>query len=230
MTTLAWRNVFRASLRHLFTAVVTGLNLLAICSAHAALGPTPEDRLAQWGALIEAARAMPEWQQVQIVNRFFNQIRFATDQEQWRQADYWATLVELLSANAGDCEDLSIAKYLTLRKVGVSAERLRLTYVKALVGERRHVQDHMVLSYHATPETEPWVLDNLIDDILPVSMRRDLIVLANLDGRYRSSRTAGADSIPHQESIPQWQELLRRMDSESAVQGIPGSTEPLIQP
>lgn len=58
----------------------------------------------------------------------------------------------------------------------------------------------------------------------------DLIVLANLDGRYRSSRTAGADSIPHQESIPQWQELLRRMDSESAVQGIPGSTEPLIQP
>lgn len=230
MTTLAWRNLFRAPLRRLFTTVVIGLNLLAICGTHAALGPTPEDRLAQWGMLIEAAREMPEWQQVQIVNRFFNQIRFATDQEQWQQADYWATLAELLSANAGDCEDLSIAKYLTLRKVGVPVERLRLTYVKALVGERRHVQDHMVLSYRATPETEPWVLDNLIDDIRPVSMRRDLIVLASFDDRYRSSRTAGADSTSHQEPIPQWQELLRRMDSESAMQGTPGSTGPLIQP
>ncbi|MFZ5593555.1 MAG: transglutaminase-like cysteine peptidase [Pseudomonadota bacterium] len=231
MAALAWRNLFRAPLRRLFTAVVIGLNLLAICGTHAALGPTPEDRLAQWGTLIETAREMPEWQQVQIVNRFFNQIRFATDQEQWRQADYWATLAELLSANAGDCEDLSIAKYLTLRKVGVPAERLRLTYVKALVGERRHVQDHMVLSYHATPETEPWVLDNLIDDIRPVSMRRDLIVLANFDARYRSSQTASADSTPHPEPIPQWQELLRRMDSENAMQGTPGgSTEPLIQP
>lgn len=171
MTTLAWRNVFRASLRHLFTAVVTGLNLLAICSAHAALGPTPEDRLAQWGALIEAAR------DAGVAAGTNRQSLFQPDQVCHGPGTVAAggLLGHPRRTAIGQCRRLRRPEYRQIpdaQKVGVSAERLRLTYVKALVGERRHVQDHMVLSYHATPETEPWVLDNLIDDILPVSMRR----------------------------------------------------------
>ncbi|MDM8349520.1 transglutaminase-like cysteine peptidase [Pseudomonas sp. sp1636] len=50
----------------------------------------------------------------------------------WGERDYWATPIEALVKGAADCEDYSLAKYFSLRQLGVPTGKLRLTYVKAL--------------------------------------------------------------------------------------------------
>ena len=52
------------------------------------------------------------------MNRFFNNIRFRSDQKTWGKEDYWALPREFLNRGIGDCEDYAIAKYITLRRLG----------------------------------------------------------------------------------------------------------------
>lgn len=120
-------------------------------------------RILDWEALIKSSAALPEPDKLNEVNRFFNRkVRFVDDIQLWRENDYWATPVEMLVKGAGDCEDYSIAKYFTLRRLGIPSEKLRITYVKAL----NYNQAHMVLTYYASPSAEPLVLDNLIKPVL----------------------------------------------------------------
>ncbi|WP_197479414.1 transglutaminase-like cysteine peptidase, partial [Oleiphilus sp. HI0132] len=81
----------------------------------------------------------------------------------------WATPLEFLATNAGDCEDFSIAKYFTLREMGIPDDMIKITYVKALELN----QAHMVLAYYPTPDAEPLILDNLINEIKPAGQRTD---------------------------------------------------------
>ncbi|BBN52020.1 hypothetical protein TRE132_01450 [Pseudomonas chlororaphis subsp. aurantiaca] len=62
------------------------------------------------------------------------------------------TPVEALWKGAGDCEDYAIAKYFSLRHLGVSSDKLRITYVKAL----RQNRAHMVLTYYSTRKPCRW--------------------------------------------------------------------------
>jgi len=104
-------------------------------------------------------------------NDFYNQVPYFTDLEHWGVDDYWATPVELVASFGGDCEDYAIAKYMTLKDLGVPVERLRIAYVRAIkIGET-----HMVLAYYPTPDSDPWILDNLIPEIKHGSERTDLI-------------------------------------------------------
>ena len=140
-------------------------------------------RILDWEALIKSSAALPEPDKLNEVNRFFNRkVRFVDDIQLWRENDYWATPVEMLVKGAGDCEDYSIAKYFTLRRLGIPSEKLRITYVKAL----NYNQAHMVLTYYASPSAEPLVLDNLINDIRPASQRKDLLPVYafNAEGLY----------------------------------------------
>ena len=140
-------------------------------------------RILDWEALIKSSAALPELDKLNEVNRFFNRkVRFVDDIQLWRENDYWATPLEMLIKGAGDCEDYSIAKYFTLRRLGIPSEKLRITYVKAL----NYNQAHMVLTYYASPSAEPLVLDNLINDIRPASQRKDLLPVYafNAEGLY----------------------------------------------
>jgi predicted transglutaminase-like cysteine proteinase len=108
------------------------------------------------------------------VNDFFNRVPFAEDIDHWGVQDYWATPVELLASNGGDCEDYAIGKYETLKDLGIPVERMRITYVKAYIRAQDRGISHMVLAYYPTPDSDPWILDNLVDDISLGSRRRDL--------------------------------------------------------
>lgn len=109
---------------------------------------------------------------LESVNRFFNErLLFCDDRVIWQQEDYWATPIEALRKGMADCEDYSIAKYFTLRQLGIPNEKLRITYVKAL----RLNQAHMIVAYYPTPTSIPLVLDNLTDKILPATQRTDLL-------------------------------------------------------
>ncbi|WP_339487966.1 cysteine protease LapG [Pseudomonas sp. EL_65y_Pfl2_R95] len=183
-------------------------------SRYGALGPA-EQRLQQWQQLIESNLNTPESQQLETVNRFFNkQLRFTDDRRNWRQADYWATPVESLVKGAGDCEDYSIAKYFTLRRLGIPSEKLRITYVKAL----QQNQAHMVLTYYSSPSSEPLVLDNLIGEIRPASQRKDLLPVYafNAEGVY----LPGSNSMKSDtKKLSRWQELLKKMRAEGFAIG-----------
>lgn len=167
-------------------------------------------RIEAWDELIRASEQLPEREKLTVVNRFFNrQLRFADDVAVWRLNDYWATPVEALVKGAGDCEDYSIAKYFTLRRLGVPSERLRITYVKAL----RQNQAHMVLTYYSSPTADPLVLDNLIGEIRPASQRRDLLPVYafNAEGLYLPGQ-AGRKSDT--KKLSRWQDLLNKMRAE----------------
>jgi len=174
-----------------------------------------KSRILAWEAQIKASSTSGEMDKLNEVNRFFNrQIRFTDDIKVWKQNDYWATPVEMLVKGAGDCEDYSIAKYFTLRRLGIPSEKLRITYVKAL----NYNQAHMVLTYYASPGAEPLVLDNLINQIKPASQRKDLLPVYafNAEGLYLpGSNSKKSDS----KRLSRWQDLLKKMRTEGFAIG-----------
>ena len=113
------------------------------------------------------------------VNDFFNRnVKYVSDEKHWGQKDYWATPYESLTTQGADCEDFVIAKYYTLKELGVEVEKMRITYVKAL----RINQAHMVLTYFPTPDAIPLVLDNLVGKIYSASRRTDLEPVYSFNG------------------------------------------------
>lgn len=183
-------------------------------SRYGSLGAAKQ-RILDWDALIKSSAALSEADKLDEVNRFFNRsIRFTDDIRLWQQNDYWATPVEMLVKGAGDCEDYSIAKYFTLRRLGIPSEKLRITYVKAL----NYNQAHMVLTYYASPTAEPLVLDNLINDIRPASQRKDLLPVYafNAEGLYLAgSNTRKSDT----KKLSRWQDILKKMRAEGFAIG-----------
>jgi len=143
------------------------------------------------------------------VNAFFNQLPYRTDQQTWGVADYWATPVEALAVYAADCEDYSIAKYMTLKELGIPVERLRITYVRAL----RLNETHMVLAYYATPDSDPFILDNINKEVHPASDRDDLepVFGFNDDDLWAAG---GARSAGGASQVRMWKGLLEKMERE----------------
>lgn len=169
-------------------------------------------RVDAWQRLLGDEAGASEAEQLRAVNAFFNtQLRFSDDQRIWRQTDYWATPVESLLKGAGDCEDYAIAKYFSLRELGVPADKLRITYVKAL----RLNQAHMVLTYYEKPDSIPLVLDNLIGSILPASQRSDLLPVYAFNGEGLWLANVGSSrQVGDSKRLSRWQDLLKKMKAE----------------
>lgn len=169
-------------------------------------------------ALFANIQNAAEQEKVIQVNQFVNQKirRFDDDINIWGKSDYWATPLESIGGEAGDCEDYSIAKYLFLRELGVPNEKLRLTYVKAQIGspDSKIFQAHMVLSYYPTPDAEPLILDNMIGDVRVASRRTDLkpVFGFNSEGLWVGNATKSrGDSSAH---LSRWRDLLERAKQE----------------
>lgn len=167
------------------------------------------NRLTAWEDLIRQDRSKADREKLEKVNRFFNsKIRFANDVDVWGIKDYWATPIEFLCKGAGDCEDFAIAKYFTLKAMGVDDEKLRITYVKAI----QYNIHHMVLTYYSEPEAEPLVLDNLVDSINPASKRTDLMPIFGFNGSgLWMAKQRGQGKMAGSNRIKLWQDLLQKM-------------------
>ena len=176
-------------------------------------GEASAQRVRIWQEMLISLNKETKEDQLFEVNSFFNKLEFKDDIEHWGQNDYWATPVEFLATQAGDCEDYTIAKYFSLVELGIPSEKLRLMYVTAL----RPRQAHMVLSYYDTPTSIPLILDNINKRILPANQRRDLIPiysfngnglwLAKSQGRGKQVQSGGNNSL--------WEDLNIRMKQEN---------------
>lgn len=176
-------------------------------------GADAVERLTEWQAMAVELKnnynPQEELEQLKLVNDFFNQARFVSDSELWGSEDYWATPVELLAKNAGDCEDYAIAKFYTLVYAGFDEDKLQISYVKALELN----QAHMVLAYYPNPEAEPLILDNIKADILPASQRTDLEPVYSFNGLglwLNRFERESAKRIGNAGVMEQWNDMLRR--------------------
>lgn len=177
-------------------------------------GARAGETVAAWRRLIAASRTVSDQEKLNNVNGFFNRLMlFQTDWEVWHQEDYWATPLEFMGRGAGDCEDFSIAKYVTLQMLGISNEHLRLIYVRAKSGSTASIA-HMVLGFYPQPWEEPQILDNLISSVRPASQRPDLtpVFSFNSDGLWvGGSAAAAASAADPTTRLSRWRDMLVRM-------------------
>lgn len=143
-------------------------------------GERASRRVNAWRELIATLDNKSERKQLEEINIFFNRLYFVDDIKLWGKKDYWATPLEFLGSNAGDCEDFTIAKYFSLLELGVSDKKLRLIYLKALDLN----QFHMVLAYYPTPSSVPLILDNIDKEIKPATERTDLLPIYSFNGQH----------------------------------------------
>ncbi|GGC90142.1 transglutaminase-like cysteine peptidase [Vreelandella lutescens] len=174
--------------------------------------------LEEWFTLLERLRGQDVQAQLRDVNDFFNRrIRWVEDIRVWGEEDFWATPLEALGKGQGDCEDYSIAKYITLKQLGVPGERLRMIYVRARIGRSQITQAHMVLGYYSTPNAEPLVLDNISPSISPASQRNDLdpVFSFNSDGLWAGGGSESrADPLAR---LSRWRSVIGRMQSQGFI-------------
>lgn len=136
-----------------------------------------------------SAHAVLSKDELQLFNRFWNKLPYYSDKKHWGKADYWATPIEPLASNGADSEDYAIAKYFSLKDLGVPPESLRITYVRSL----KINEAHMVLAYYPAPDADPYILDNMTEQLVPAS-ERDHLDHQYILGEFQVIRGIGCQS------------------------------------
>ncbi len=210
------------NLKFIHFSVITSIHLLQVSHAAHLQKLLPQSQLTQvkhnydkevyqrfsaWDKLLLDGQNQTDENKLKLVNKFFNKMKWVSDKDLWNTKDYWATPIESLLRNAGDCEDFSIAKYFTLLELGIPIEKLKISYVKII----DYNQSHMVLAYYPTPDSEALILDNMNKNILKSSQRTDLKQEFNFndDGVWAHNEpNHRLDSVT---KIDHWSSLIQRM-------------------
>lgn len=114
-----------------------------------------------WQASLKSYQGLPMTDMIDQVNRFVNAQPYITDEEKWGKSDYWATPVEFFN-NGGDCEDYAIAKYASLRALGVPENRMRVAIVQDL---KKNIPHALLIVY---TNNGPVALDNQSQKVLRI--------------------------------------------------------------
>ncbi|MFP8967952.1 transglutaminase-like cysteine peptidase [Pokkaliibacter sp. CJK22405] len=198
-------------------AAYTGISETTLSKVQQAYGMPARKRVEAWRDLMadSTLKQTAETTRLRVVNDFFNNVQWLEDTTVWGKTDYWATPLEMLERNAGDCEDFSIGKYFTLLELGVAEDKLRIMYVKSLT----YNQAHMVLLYYASPGAMPMVLDNIKKTIEPANRRTDLVPVYSFNGSglWINKSPAGQKVGNSADRIGPWRGLLARMRNEGLL-------------
>lgn len=172
-------------------------------------GTRATQKIKEWIYLLEKNSGKSVDDQLYDVNNFFNRIPYFTDEAHWGKPDYWATPVEMLGTNGGDCEDYVIAKYFSLISLGIPDSKLRMMFVTAL----QQQQAHMVLAYYPEPNAIPLILDNINPRILPANKRPDLrpVYSFNGEGLYKA-KAQGRGTKLGSSRHKMWDDLTSRIE------------------
>ncbi|MDP2780091.1 transglutaminase-like cysteine peptidase [Devosia sp.] len=210
---LLWRR------RQVLTGLIISASLILGTAKASPLPPSVHrgeqaaQRLQDWQSLIVQSMHLSDAKKLQAVNAFFNRhIRYGEDTEVWGQVDYWASPWETLELGAGDCEDFALAKYFTLRLLGIPEQHLRLVY-STLISTQ---QAHMVLGYWADDGENPALLDNLRSEVLSTVQRPDLQIQFAFDtgNLYRLEHNRLV-AVGDAQLLPGWQALNVKVRQES---------------
>lgn len=181
-------------------------------------GPAARGRVEGWAVFVRetegrarARAGADETELLRPVNGFFNRIPAIEDKDHWGVEDYWATPAEALASDGADCEDYAIAKYFTLKELGVPVGRLRIVYARAWQSRTAH----MVLAYYRTPQSDPLILDNVDGTIRPAADRPDLIPVYTFNDEDLLMTRQGQPALRvSATSNRKWKDLLARLEQE----------------
>ena len=182
-------------------------------------GARGQQNLQEWRDTMRLAAGKDEQEKIALINGFINsKIVYTEDSVAWGVEDYWATPVESLGRGVGDCEDYAIDKYFSLLILGIPMDKLRFVYVKAQMGGKYSsiYVAHMVLAYYPTVESEPLILDSLIDEIKPASQRPDLtpVFSFNSGGLWLGANTGNKSIGSSTSRLSRWRDVLARMHAD----------------
>lgn len=131
-----------------------------------------------WKDLRRRLQGKPFLEQLADVNRFWNVWPYRTDREAYGKSDYWAAPAEFL-ARSGDCEDYCIAKYYTLKELGIPVDAMRIVVVRDTIRQLGHA---ILAVYHG--ETI-YLLDNLSDAVRPSQRVRNYAPQFSVNEKHR---------------------------------------------
>ena len=115
----------------------------------------------EWKEMLDTLRDKPLRKQMDAVNTWGNDHPYIEDQVNWGIEDYWETPYEFMEVN-GDCEDYAIAKYYSLKELGVPIEQMRVIILQDLnLGGIIHA----VLGVYV--DDELFILDNQSSRVTP---------------------------------------------------------------
>lgn len=115
----------------------------------------------EWNQFLHSIKHESRREKVQHVNQFINQYSYIIDPINWGMKDYWATPLEFNRKN-GDCEDYAIAKYLSLKALGIPKEDMRIVILEDDNLELLHA---VLAVYHPNGDVD--ILDNQIPQTMP---------------------------------------------------------------
>ena len=174
--------------RRLFEKLRLEEQALARCAENEAYCASAELKL--WRRVVVSAANLEEWDQLRLVNRFYNEWPYKTDKELHGHDEYLASTLEFIR-ESGDCEDYVIAKYVTLRQLGFADHAIRIVIVEDGISGLRH--SVLVVRW----DDDFVVLDNLSDELLSHTQYRYYSPLYSVNETawwlhvtYRATRTA----------------------------------------
>lgn len=112
-----------------------------------------------WEAFIKDQQDISGKDLLENVNLYLNRSPYIIDPVNWNLPDYWASPDEFFRKD-GDCEDYAISKYVTLKRLGFPAEKMRIVI---LHDENLRVA-HAVLAVYL--DGKRYILDNQANMIL----------------------------------------------------------------
>ena len=119
--------------------------------------------LVEWKAFLSTLTGKDRMTQLQEVNRFMNAHPYITDMVNWGVADYWETPKEFLD-RSGDCEDYAIAKFYSMRALGMDNTNLRIVVLQDMNLQVPHA---ILVAYL---DGKYMVLDNQIPQVVDASI------------------------------------------------------------
>jgi predicted transglutaminase-like cysteine proteinase len=118
----------------------------------------------QWQVFLKKTTYLSQKAQIEAVQAFVNRTPYHHDSDSTRSGDTWKDPEDFLTFG-GDSEDFALVKYISLRLLGISPERLRIAIV---FDQEKSIYRAVTLVY---ANTDVLVLDETKNDI---SVSRDM--------------------------------------------------------
>lgn len=118
-----------------------------------------------WAKFLKSLKGKDKITQIREVNARMNKATYITDDRNWGKKDFWATPGEFM-ARFGDCEDFAIAKYLSLRILGIPDRNMRIVAVKDLNLKVGHAILVIIFKDRKSKKRRFLVLDNQIKKVI----------------------------------------------------------------
>jgi predicted transglutaminase-like cysteine proteinase len=126
---------------------------------------TPSSEYKNWWNVILSLRNDHPADQISKVNKWANKFPYKQDNWIYGRDDHWATPSEFLK-NGGDCEDYAIIKYMTLRRLGLRADQMKITMVYDIYSGTDHA--YLVVKYGG----QSFILDSREDSTDPAIFKK----------------------------------------------------------